>query len=311
VSDFDGSWKEALEYDLPGFLAFFLPPAHAAIDWAADHESLEQELRELLPQGDTGRRLCDKLIKATGKESGDPAYLHLEVQNQAEADFERRVYVYNYRAEDKYNQPVVSFVVLGDDRDDWRPRAYVYERWGCKKTFEFPSVKLLDFRGREADLEAHANPFALMVLAHLKALETRKDMEARRDAKVRLFRLLVERKMEGEDLRQWFRCVDWILALPDPWQKQVMRLTRALDEEKNMPRLTSFERLGKMEGLQRGIAVGLELKFGSADPSFLQAIENVSLETLEQIIGSLKTANSLDDLRRLLPPANGQNGAGG
>jgi hypothetical protein len=41
--------------------------------------------------------------------------LHLEVQAWREAGFERRVYVYNSRAEDRFGQPVVSLVLLLDD----------------------------------------------------------------------------------------------------------------------------------------------------------------------------------------------------
>ena len=41
-------------------------------------------------------------------------------------------------------------------------------------------MKLLDDTGQEAELEADRNPFARIVLAHLKALQTRRDPEERR-----------------------------------------------------------------------------------------------------------------------------------
>lgn len=44
--------------------------------------------------------------------------MHVEVQTQQESEFERRIHVYNYRVEDRYNQPAVSLVVLGDDNPD-------------------------------------------------------------------------------------------------------------------------------------------------------------------------------------------------
>lgn len=46
-------------------------------------------------------------------------------------------------------------------------------------SFQFPAVKLLDYTGQVAALETSANPFATMVLAHLKARETRQDARER------------------------------------------------------------------------------------------------------------------------------------
>jgi len=56
----------------------------------------------------------------------------------------------------------------------------------------FPTVKLLDYRARWAELEASQNPFATVVMAHLKAQETQADSEARKAAKWQLLRRLYE-----------------------------------------------------------------------------------------------------------------------
>jgi len=50
--------------------------------------------------------------------------------------------------------------------------------WGCEVRFRFPTVKLLDFRERLAELEANRNPVAALVLAHLAAQQTRADPTA-------------------------------------------------------------------------------------------------------------------------------------
>jgi hypothetical protein len=49
TDDYDTPWKEAMDGYFEPFLAFFLPGAHAEIDWGRDHESLDTELRELTP----------------------------------------------------------------------------------------------------------------------------------------------------------------------------------------------------------------------------------------------------------------------
>jgi hypothetical protein len=121
MSDFDSPWKELLDYFFAWFIAFVLPEADADIDWTRDHESLETEMRKLLDESEVGLRRIDKLVKVFGKHEGDEALLHVEAQVQPQDGFERRMYVYNYKAEDRYNQPVVSIAILGDDDPDWRP----------------------------------------------------------------------------------------------------------------------------------------------------------------------------------------------
>jgi hypothetical protein len=70
-----------------------------------------------------------------------------------------------------------------------------------------------------------------------------------------------------------------------------------------------MERLGKHDGLLRGIEVGLQIKFGVADPALLRDLDKVEdLSSLEKVLDALQTAAGLDDLRRLLPAANGQTG---
>src|SRR5262249_46446992 len=100
MADRESAWKELIERDCERALAFFWPDVHAEIDWARDVESKEQEFRKTHPKAATGRRIVDKLLKAYHKGSGDPRFLHVEVQARRKRDFRRRVYVYNYRAED-------------------------------------------------------------------------------------------------------------------------------------------------------------------------------------------------------------------
>src|SRR5438270_230122 len=65
--------------------------------------------------------------------------------------------------------------------------------FGCEAGLRFPAVKLLDLAAHEAMLEASSNPFAQVVLAHLKARQTHGDPAGRHAWKVRLVRGLYER----------------------------------------------------------------------------------------------------------------------
>src|SRR5579862_9327214 len=133
---------------------------------------LDKELQQLLPKSARGRRTVDLLVKVWRLDGSEAwVLIHIEVQARRERDFGLRMFVYNARIADRYNQEVVSLAVLVDGSPSWRPDSYEWELWGCRKRLDFPIVKLLDFRGREAELENDGNPFAIVVLAHLKALE--------------------------------------------------------------------------------------------------------------------------------------------
>jgi hypothetical protein len=94
-----------------------------------------------------GKRLADKLVKVW-KRSGEETWvlIHAEIQNQEESDFSKRIFVYYYRLLDKYDRPIVSLAILGDERSTWRPQPYQAELWGCEVNFRFPIVKLVNWR---------------------------------------------------------------------------------------------------------------------------------------------------------------------
>jgi hypothetical protein len=82
--------------------------------------------------------------------------IHVEFQADYEADFPKRVYVYNYRVVDRMQCPVVSLVILGDDNPNWRPDRYRQDLWGCATEFRFPVLKLWDYNERWTELGASA-----------------------------------------------------------------------------------------------------------------------------------------------------------
>ncbi len=258
MSDFDSPWKEALDVYFGPFMAFFFPLAHAEIDWDRGFKMLDKELQRIAPDAEQGRRVVDKLVQVwrlSGKEEW--VLVHVEVQSQEEPDFGERMYVYNYRLFDRYHRMVVSLAILGDDRIQWRPDGFGYSLWGCELGFRFPAVKLLDYAADAASLETNPNPFAMVVLAHLKTLETRQDSELRHVWKLRLVKGLYARGLNPNDVRQLFRLVDWIMELPKPLDTLFSDEIREFEKEKEMPYVTSVERLGREAGLEEGRQEGL------------------------------------------------------
>jgi hypothetical protein len=299
----------------PSFIALFFPDIHSAVDWSRGHEMLDKELRQIVREAKVGRRHVDKLVKVW-RQDGVEAWVlvHIEVQTQREDGFARRMYVYNYRLFDRYNQAVVSLAMLADEQAGWRPRAFKSSLWGCTAGIEFPTVKLLDYAADESALERDANPFATLVLAHLKTQQTRSSPEDRRAWKLRLVRGLYERGVQRGDIQNLFRFIDWMMELPPVLSEQFWNEMRAFEEEKKMPYVTSVERMaeergiekgrkeGLQQGLQQGLVLGLKLKFGASAKKLsprIKRIEDISiLESLQHV---LDKAATLEEFRDAIP----------
>jgi hypothetical protein len=317
VDEFDGPWKEAIEEWFEQFLLFFFPLIHGEIDWSKGYEFLDKELQQLAPESATGPRTVDKLIKVVWKSGAECWILvHIEVQAQAETSFPRRMYVYRYRIDDKFNRPIVSLAILADDELNWRPDEYRESLAGCELRFRFPIVKLLDFASREEWLEEQANPFAIVTLSHLKTQQTHRDPDERTVWKIRLLKGLYNRGYEGEQIRRLLRLIDWLLRLPKEMDKIVWAEIEALEQEKRMPYVSSIEQIGIEKGIEQGIELGtekglekgiragitvmLESRFGPEGSACLPEIAAVAnSEQLMRILHGLPNAKSVEEARRL------------
>ena len=165
-ADYDSPWKEALDVYFEAFLALLFPAVHRQIDWSRGYESLDKEFQQVVREAEVGRRYVDKLVKVWTTDGAECWVLvHVEVQTARDAEFPRRMYVYNYRVFDRYNRPVASLAVLADDEPTWRPSEFRNSLFGCEAGIRFPFVKLLDFAAHEAELEASAAAAGRRVLA--------------------------------------------------------------------------------------------------------------------------------------------------
>ncbi|MCI5148904.1 MAG: hypothetical protein D3916_05870 [Candidatus Electrothrix sp. MAN1_4] len=214
--DFDSPWKEALDAYFPSFLFFFFPEVYADVDWSCGYVFLDKEFQKITCDAEQGRRYVDKLVRVfrnDGKETW--LLIHVEIQGQPDANFSERMFVYYYRIIDRYKRETISLGVLSDSSEDFRPGPYTHECLGCGITFTFPVAKVLDYGKDWSKLEKSDNPFAMVVMAHLKAQEigVREGAERRR-WKLYLIRILYDRGYRWEDVLQLFRFIDWLLILP-------------------------------------------------------------------------------------------------
>lgn len=307
--EYDSPWKEAIELYFPDFMAFFFPQAHANINWERSYEFLDTELQQVVRDAELGRRLADKLVKVwrlSGEESW--VLIHLEVQAQVETDFAKRMYIYNYRLFDRYERQVVSLAVLGDEQATWRPRSYGYELWGCRVSLEFPTVKLLDYEAQWQTLEQSINPFAIVVMAHLKTKATLGDPQSRFQWKLSLIRNLYQRGYSREEVLQLFRLIQWMMVLPEELERNLEAEVSRYEEERRMPYITTFERRAMLKTLRENVIEILDARFEVVPPSIIETVNQLGdLDGLKQLLRRAVTINSLEEFQQLLESENPAN----
>ena len=149
-------------------------------------------------------------------------------------------------------------------------------------------------------LEESRNPFAIVVMAHLKAQRSRRDGQERKTWKLSLVKRLYEQGFQRQDILDLFQFIDWILVLPKALEADFRQELAQYEEEKQMPYITSIERRALAQGLLAGIRVGLERKFGNAGLQLLPAISDITdAQVLEAILDGLWTVDSLEELQRI------------
>jgi hypothetical protein len=167
--------------------------------------------------------------------------VHTEVQGEREPDFEHRVYLYHSRISDRFHAQVATFVVLTDRSPNWRPRQFGYELLGTKLTLQFSIAKFLDYRDRWEELEQSRNPFAVVVMAYLRMIETRRDPRKRLHWKLALTKMLYARGYDKKTIVALFRLMDWVMFLPKELQREFRDEMERFEEERKMPYVTTIE----------------------------------------------------------------------
>jgi hypothetical protein len=203
---------------------------------------------------------------------------------------------------DRFGLTVVSFAILADDEPNWRPSRFEYGSFGSTCGLTFAAVKLWDWIGRETVLEQHSNPFALVILAHLRALQTRNDPAGRLNWKMHLVHLLYQRGMDARDVRRLFRFIDWLLDLPPTLNRIFWNDVEQIEKENRMPFVTTPERLAREDAFKTAIRAFLTYRFGSDSEGVLVEIDAMTdrdYELLEKVFRAIPTINHPDQLRSL------------
>jgi len=307
----DSSWRKILDKLLPDFFAFYFREIYQAIDFAKGVEFLDKELQKTLPpEDDTGQRVVDKLVKVFLRDGSEKWLLiHIEIQGYRESDFPKRVYHCNYRIFDRLGEKVISVALLTDNDPEFRENLYEISQWGFRLHFEFPVVKLLDYRDKWEELERDPNPFAIATMAFLKTVETQGHAQERYQWKKHFLLELYRKGMSRETILALYEFIGVIMALPQVKDEALYKEIKPTTEEKQMSVLAVAERVGIKQGIKQGIERGLretisdilEIKFGVVGLELLDHIEQITdIKTLQKIRSGLKRAQSVAKAKTLI-----------
>jgi Domain of unknown function (DUF4351) len=317
-TDLDSPWKDILRAYFPQAVEFFFPNTAALIDWSKPHEFLDKEFQKISQDAEIGRRFADQLVKVWLKD-GESIWLliHLEVQSQSETGFEERMFIYCLRIFDQFRQIPTSLAILCDESQTWRPERYGKDYPDTSLNFRFGTVKLIDFRARWEELEQSDNPFATVVMAHLKMMETRPDAVQRKNWKLSLIRALYDRGLQRQEILNLYRFIDWVMILPEGLEQSFWQDLKTFEEERKVTYVTTGERIGyaqgeregRQEGHQEGRQQGrqeeaqalilrqLTRRIGDVTPEERSQIQFLPLPQLEALGESLLDFSTPDDLK--------------
>ncbi len=310
TAEYDSPWKEALDLYFEQFIAFFFPQAYADIDWDRGYEFLDKEFQQIVRDAELGKRLADQLVKVWLRDGKETLILvHIEIQSQYESDFAERMFVYNYRIFDRYRLPVATLVILADDRPSWRPNNYQYKIWDSQIGLQFPVVKLLDYESQWSMLESSTNPFAVMVMAHLKTQATHRNPEGRLQWKLTVAKSLYQRGYSRQDILELFRLINWMMTLPEELEQSFTLEMTNYEEDTKMPYITPLERFAIAKGRQEGILEKgresvieiLETRFDSVPESLVETINQINNEGVLKVLHKRAiTIASLGEFQELM-----------
>jgi predicted transposase YdaD len=128
--------------------------------------------------------------------------------------------------------------------------------------------------------------------------------------KMRLVRQIYESGYNEEQVVNLFKFLDWVLALPKSLDDEFWTELKAYEEERQMPYITSVERIGYERGQKEGRAEGrveerrslisflLQQKIGAVPQALNDRLSPLSPDQLEELAIALLNFNTAEDLNQ-------------
>ncbi len=318
----DSFWKEVLEKFFAEFLHFFFPQIHHDIDFNKGYRFLDKEFQKISKEAETGKKIVDKLVQVYLNDGSEKWLLiHIEIQAQKEKEFAKRMFTYNYRIFDRYQKETISLALLTDPDTHYRPNQFQIKRWGFECLFKFPLVKIIDYINYNFESERRSNPFALLVQAYLKTIETQGDDQSRYRWKKEFITQIYQTGISKETLYQIYQFIEWIMELPKELDEKLYYEIKSIKEHKEMSVLSIAEEKGIEKGIQKGIRRGIQkgrqegeingirksieilmnARFGKVSKNLIDKISEIdSIKRLEQILLEVNQSVDFNDFEKRL-----------
>jgi len=231
-----------------------------------------------------------------------PAYwlAHIEVQTQRDSALPRRLLDYHYHIERRHRCRVITFVVLGDLSPSWRPGHFSSDVPPLGMSLGYLSLKLIDLEVKLESPRFRGNPVAMVVRAHLAALRTRHDLEARYTQRVALVRRLYEEGFSQKDVVFIHGLIDRLMILPRPLMIRFKQELFTIEKDKDMPYVDTLTRMSREEGslaqARESVIEALEIRFGEVSAELRERI--TALDNLRTLKAQLRRAITVPSLEQ-------------
>lgn len=267
----DQLWKEIIENHFDLFVEYFLPELFPKINFSKQIEFLKQELEEITAQNKRkGRKNCDCLVKVFLKNGKSKWILiHIEVEGSGKANFSERMYIYNYRAFDKFKVDIVALGIATGENIPKNLGIYKREFFGTKLIYEYNTFVV---KNQYVEvLQNQQNPFALAILACLYVMQTKNAYKKRLNFKLILIRLLFERNYNRHAIVSFLKFIKLLVTLPLELEMSFREIT--IQKYKKEEKMITFSKEDKQFALDF-----INATFKDPDENPLVLLEKVKRE---------------------------------
>ena len=170
-------------------------------------------------------------------------------------------------------------------------------------------------RSHWSELESSLNPFAMIVMAHLKTKATTGNPEQREVWKWSLIRGLYDRGLTREKIIKLFQIIDRMMTLPSFLQESLDFKIQQFEEQRTMPLLSSMELRGMERGKEISKEIGKEIGALQNARDYIKAVLRVrlgkipleietylmqisDLSVLDKLLILAATTNSFEDFKQ-------------
>jgi Domain of unknown function (DUF4351) len=139
-----------------------------------------------------------------------------------------------------------------------------------------------------------------VVMAHLKVLETRRNVDLRKAWKFTLTKALYEKGYGRQEILDLSRYIDWVMILPEAAERSFWSEFQSFEEERKVTYVTNAEHFGIERGIEQGerslILRQLTRKIGIIALNVESQIAVLSISQLESLGEALLDFSGSADL---------------